>query len=90
MTLTKGMLVRTTYQGAALIARVVRVKRDGTVTIRVWDIKQAVRAAHELREEYPTCPRGRGSVIGGTDTHLEILYSLDQLPTETTERPRYE
>jgi hypothetical protein len=57
-----------------------------------YTVKAAVRHVHELREKFPTCPRGRGSVIGGDDTYVRICYGEDdpRWPSTTTERPRYE
>lgn len=57
---------------------------------KVWDLKHAVRIAHALKEEFPTCPRGRGSVLGGQDTYVKTFRSLEDLPSEDHSRPHYE
>jgi len=44
-----------------------------------------------LREEYPSCPRGRGSVIGGDDTVVFISRSKKLIEDmQSEERPVYE
>lgn len=57
---------------------------------KVWDWEQAHTRAKELKEEYPTCPRGRYSVIGGQDTYVRTFRKLEDLPDENHTRPRYE
>lgn len=58
---------------------------------RCLTLKSAVGHARELREEYPTCPRGRGSVLGGDDTEVLVSHSLSEIEQcQSTERPRYE
>jgi hypothetical protein len=57
---------------------------------KVFDWKQALVRCKELQEEYPTCPRGRYSVIGGQDTYVRTFRSLEDLPEEDYSRPRYE
>lgn len=44
-----------------------------------------------LREQYPTCPRGRYSVIGGADTIVYMSRNRKLIEKlQSTERPRYE
>ena len=44
-----------------------------------------------LRDENPTCPRGRGSVIGGADVTIYMSRSKKLIEDlQTTEVPRYE
>lgn len=57
---------------------------------KAWDWRTAMRHVRELREEHPTCPRGRFSVIGGTDMYVQTFRTLEDLPEENFERPRYE
>jgi hypothetical protein len=57
---------------------------------KVWDVKHAVRMTDLLKEEFPTCPRGRHSVIGGQDTYVKTFRTLEDLPSEDHSRPRYE
>jgi hypothetical protein len=57
---------------------------------KAWDWRTAMKHVRELREEHPTCPRGRFSVIGGTDMYVQTFRTLEDLPEENFERPRYE
>lgn len=42
-----------------------------TLEVRLaWDWRTAMAYVRELREEWPTCPRGRHSVLGGADIHI--------------------
>ena len=64
--------------------RVLEVRR----TFGGW--KGALRLVRALREEYPTCPRGRYSVIGGTDVEIRVHASANDIPDDDTDIPRYE
>ena len=57
---------------------------------KAWDWRGALRHARELRAEYPTCPRGRHSVIGGTDVSIVCRRDPREFPTEVTSAPRWE
>lgn len=58
---------------------------------KVFDWQQALKHVRELREEHPTCPRGRFSVIGGADVTIRLFRTLEQVSAaENLERPRYE
>jgi hypothetical protein len=58
---------------------------------KAWDVSTGLKHARELREEHPTCPRGRHSVIGREDIEVRVFRSLDDLPTEGPYgRPQYE
>ena len=57
---------------------------------KVWDVKQALTKSRDLKDEFPTCPRGRHSVIGGQDTYVKTFRSLNDLPIEDHSRPHYE
>jgi hypothetical protein len=51
---------------------------DATSVIEVrvvYTVGGALRAARELRDDHPTCPRGRHSVLGGTDVYVSTYYS---------------
>jgi hypothetical protein len=52
---------------------------------RAFTFAGGLRAARELRDEHPTCPRGRHSVIGGTDTYVRCVYSENdpRMPEDT-------
>lgn len=53
--------------------------------------RQGLRHARELKELYPTCKRGRYSVIGGDDTYVISYHNIDRLPEQGPfNRPRYE
>ena len=56
---------------------------------KVWDVRTGLAKSHSLKDEFPTCPRGRYSVIGGQDTYVKTFRSLDDLPLEDHSRPRY-
>lgn len=49
---------------------------------KCWNLRTGLARARELRAEHPTCPRGRGSVIGGTDVYIETFRTLEDLPEE--------
>lgn len=53
---------------------------------RAHSWKQALRHIRALREAHPTCPRGRSSVIGGTDTYVRVVGHEDAIP-EDSEAP---
>jgi hypothetical protein len=57
---------------------------------RVFTFRQAREAVRRFRDEYPTCRRGRHSVIGGADTFVVLCYDEDEFPQESTETPHYE
>lgn len=58
---------------------------------KVYSLEAGLKAARELKEEYPTCKRGRFSVIGGEDTYLMVCYTEEQFPQEgPNTKPRYE
>lgn len=57
---------------------------------KCWGPISGLKHARELREEYPTCPRGRHSVIGGEDIYTRTYYDPEDFPEETYGRPRYE
>lgn len=57
---------------------------------KVWNWKQGLARARELKEEHPTCPRGRHSVIGGTDVYLRTYIDVEDMPEETTRKPRFQ
>lgn len=52
---------------------------------RAFTFAGGLRAGRELRDEHPTCPRGRGSVLGGTDTYIRCVYSENdpRMPRES-------
>ena len=54
-----------------------------------WTWRQALAIARKLREDWPTCPRGRGSVLGGTDVVIRLHRYADTIPTWAG-RPSYE
>jgi hypothetical protein len=57
---------------------------------KVYGFKDARKAVRQLMEEFPTCPRGRGSVIGGTDIYIKICATTEEFPEEWDGiRPRY-
>jgi len=57
---------------------------------RVWGWKAGLKAARELREEYPTQERNRFSVLGnGQDVTLDFITDPSFI-RETLDRPRYE
>jgi hypothetical protein len=56
---------------------------------KVWSIKQALVAIREFKEWYPQSKYNRSSVLGGEDTEIKCLASLDFVK-ETTKRPKYE
>lgn len=57
---------------------------------KVYTVAGALKAARELREEYPKPRYSRHSVLGGEDTYIETCYSEDMFPEETKGRPHYE
>lgn len=57
---------------------------------RVWDWRTGLTAARELRDEHPTCPRGRGSAIGGEDVYLKTFRTLDAIPEDSEHPGRWE
>ena len=66
---------------------------DATSILQVFKVltwKHGLARARELRGNHPTCPRGRGSVIGGTDVYIDAYVDVEDLPEETFGRPRYE
>jgi hypothetical protein len=54
---------------------------------KVWDWRTGLKAARAFRKEYPTCRRGRGSVLGGTDTYVRTIRELEDLPDESLVSP---
>lgn len=60
-----------------------------------FDVATGLQAARALREEFPTCPHGRYSVIGGTDVEIrmvrtpEALAQLEADCVESQKRQRY-
>ena len=55
------------------------------------DFRHLLLTVRSLREQYPTCQRGRGSVIGGTDTVIYIARNKKLIEDmQSEERPRYE
>jgi len=55
------------------------------------DFRHLLSTVRSLREQYPTCQRGRGSVIGGTDTVIYISRNKKLIENcQSEERPRYE
>lgn len=67
---------------------------DATAIIdvaKVWDVKGARAALRRMRDDNPTCPRGRGSVLGGTDIYVRACAVTAEFPTEDDgSKPRYE
>ena len=59
--------------------------------LQCQDFRHLLSTVRELREQYPTCPRGRGSVIGGADTIVYISRSKRLIEDcQSDERPGYE
>lgn len=56
---------------------------------RAWTWRDGLRHARELRANHPTCPRGRGSVIGGEDVYIQTFRDPSEFP-EPEPKPRYE
>ena len=56
---------------------------------RVWDVRSGLAAARALMEEHPTCPRGRGSVLGGTDVEICTFRRTSDIPEDDCARPVY-
>ena len=55
------------------------------------DFRHLLSTVRSLREQYPTCQRGRHSVIGGTDTVIYIARNKKLIEDiQSEERPRYE
>lgn len=59
---------------------------------RAWDFRSLLRHVRELRDEYPTCRYGRGSVLGNAgDTFIYLVRDPARIEElQSTERPRYE
>jgi len=55
-----------------------------------WTAEEIREATQQLRDEYPTCPRGRSSVIGGMDVEIGITCDTEKIPTDDRRRPHYE
>lgn len=56
-----------------------------------YSFLDTLRAVKSFRRVYPTCSRGRGSVIGGADTFIYMSRSIKLIENcQTKERPRYE
>lgn len=54
------------------------------------DFRHLLSTVRTLREEYPSCPRGRGSVIGGDDTVVYISRSKKLIEDiQSEERPTW-
>ena len=57
---------------------------------RAYDWRAALRAIRELRDEHPTCPRGRGSVLGGADVCIALAPDSETVERwQSDERPTY-
>lgn len=55
------------------------------------DFRHLLSTVRSLREQYPTCQRGRSSVIGGTDTVIYISRNKKLIENcQSEERPKYE
>lgn len=64
------------------------IECDGSTTGMFRDLLWTVRM---MRIEYPTCQRGRGSVIGGADVTIYMSRSKKLIEDlQSTEVPRYE
>lgn len=68
---------------------------DWTEVVEIVKVEDSFRGllgtVRALLESYPTCPRGRGSVIGGADVTIYMTRNvrlIDQL--QSPGRPRYE
>ncbi len=58
---------------------------------KAYSWEQGLKLARQLKDEYPTCKHGRGSVLGGEDTYIKVCYTEDEFPSEGPNgRPRYE
>lgn len=59
--------------------------------LQCQDFRHLLSTVRQLRKDYPTCPCGRGSVIGGDDTVVYISRSKKLIEDmQSEERPRYE
>lgn len=53
--------------------------------------RELLRNVKEMRKDYPTCQRGRGSVIGGADVTIYMSRSKKLIEDlQSTDVPRYE
>lgn len=58
---------------------------------KVYTWEKGLEMARKLKEEYPTCKRGRGSVLGGEDRYIKVCYTEAEFPSEGPNgKPRYE
>lgn len=59
---------------------------------KVWGWRAGLAAIRELKEEHPTCPRGRHSVAGRADMDIVLLRDDEQLADLEwpEQRPTYE
>lgn len=59
--------------------------------LQCQDFRHLLSTVRQLRNDYPSCPHGRGSVIGGNDTVVYISRSKKLIEDmQSEERPRYE
>lgn len=64
-------------------------RREVIQTKKVWTIKQALMIIRDFQNKFPKPKYNRFSVLGGEDSEIAILASLEFI-TETTHRPIYE
>ncbi len=58
--------------------------------VQVTSVREGLAVARAMREEYPTCPRGRFSAIGGEDVYIQCHYDETEFQYDDEEKPSYE